>query len=71
MSSCAPLLCINIKHATLVNNCYPLKESSRLPQSSELSYLTFYASARPAKLVKVGAFLERKAKKDIKRARIT
>ncbi|KAI8883558.1 hypothetical protein K501DRAFT_323404 [Backusella circina FSU 941] len=71
MSNCAPMLCINVKHATLVNNCYPLKESSSIPHSSELSYLTFYASARPAKLIKVGAFLERKAKKDIKRARIT
>ncbi|KAI8987764.1 hypothetical protein BDF20DRAFT_852105 [Mycotypha africana] len=55
MSSCLP--CVKVKHRTYVNNCYPpLKDNNTQPRSSELSYLTFYASSRPAKLTKVGSY---------------
>ncbi|KAI8054905.1 hypothetical protein BDF21DRAFT_403980 [Thamnidium elegans] len=62
-------LCIgNIKHATLINNCYPpKKEGGTTPRSSELSYLTFYASSRPAKLTKVGSYIQKKVIKDIRK----
>ncbi|KAI8885042.1 hypothetical protein K501DRAFT_271108 [Backusella circina FSU 941] len=70
MTGCYPLFCIgNIKHATLVNNCYPLKQSSNLPKSSDLSYLTFYASSKPAKLTKVGSYLEKTVLRDIRKGR--
>ncbi|CDH49207.1 protein efr3 [Lichtheimia corymbifera JMRC:FSU:9682] len=54
-----------VKHATLINNCYPEKEGEKGPRSSELSYLTFYASSRPVKLTKVGTFLEKKVERDV------
>ncbi|KAM3583073.1 plasma membrane localization protein, variant 2 [Umbelopsis sp. WA50703] len=57
------------KHAILINNCYPVKEGEKGPKSSELSYLTFYASSRPAKLTKVGTFLEKKVERDIVKGR--
>lgn len=62
-------LCIgNVKHATLINNCYPpKKEGGTTPRSSELSYLTFYASSRPAKLSKVGSYMQKKVIKDIRK----
>ncbi|KAG2220598.1 hypothetical protein INT45_002620 [Circinella minor] len=58
-----------VKHATLINNCYPEKEGENGPRSSELSYLTFYASSRPVKLTKVGIFLENKVKRDVSKNR--
>ncbi|KAI9364287.1 hypothetical protein BD770DRAFT_407073 [Pilaira anomala] len=58
-----------VKHATLINNCYPEKEGEKGPRSSELSYLVFYASSRPVKLTKVGLFLEKKVERDIAKAR--
>lgn len=63
--------CFNryVKHATLINNCYPEKEGEKGPRSSELSYLVFYASSRPVKLTKVGLFLEKKAERDIAKGR--
>ncbi|KAL9544314.1 hypothetical protein MBANPS3_007690 [Mucor bainieri] len=68
MVSCIP--CVHIKHATLVNNCYPpVKDGSTIPRSSELSYLTFYASSRPAKLTKVGSFIQKRVEKDIRKGR--
>lgn len=68
MVSCIP--CVNIKHATLVKNCYPpVKDGSTIPRSSELSYLTFYASSKPAKLTKVGSFIQKKVEKDIRKGR--
>ncbi|KAI8984553.1 hypothetical protein BDF20DRAFT_860519 [Mycotypha africana] len=57
------------KHATLINNCYPVKEGEAKPKSSELSYLVFYASSRPVKLTKVGLFLEKKVKYDVYKGR--
>ncbi|KAI8636865.1 hypothetical protein BD408DRAFT_425439 [Parasitella parasitica] len=58
-----------VKHATLINNCYPEKEGEKRPRSSELSYLVFYASSRPVKLTKVGLFLEKKAERDVAKGR--
>lgn len=57
------------KHAHLINNCYPVKEGENGPKPSELSYLTFYANSRPAKLTKVGSFLEKKVERDIAKGR--
>ncbi|SAM00011.1 hypothetical protein [Absidia glauca] len=57
-----------VKHATLINNCYPEREDGG-SRSSELSYLTFYASSRPIKLTKVGVFLERKVERDMLKGR--
>ncbi|KAF8951322.1 plasma membrane localization protein [Entomortierella lignicola] len=56
-----------IKHASLINNCYPSKPDEKGPKSSELSYLVFYATSKPAKLTKVGNFIERKVVKDYKK----
>lgn len=68
MSNCLP--CAATKHAILINNCYPpIKEGGTTPRSSELSYLTFYASSKPAKLTKVGSYLQRKVEKDIRKGR--
>ncbi|KAI9487726.1 MAG: hypothetical protein EXX96DRAFT_593710 [Benjaminiella poitrasii] len=58
-----------VKHATLINNCYPEKEGEKGPKSSELSYLVFYASSRPVKLKKVGLFLEKKVERDTAKGR--
>ncbi|KAI8340545.1 hypothetical protein BC941DRAFT_417525 [Chlamydoabsidia padenii] len=58
-----------VKHATLINNCYPEKEGEGGSRSSELSYLTFYASSRPVKLTKVGSFIEKKVERDVARGR--
>ncbi|ORZ18034.1 hypothetical protein BCR42DRAFT_412999 [Absidia repens] len=58
-----------IKHARLVNNCYPQKVGQVEPRPAELSYLTFYASSRPAKLTKVGTYLCQKVKYDIRKGR--
>ncbi|CAO3598649.1 unnamed protein product [Absidia cylindrospora] len=58
-----------IKHARLVNNCYPKKVGQMGPRPAELSYLTFYASSRPAKLTKVGTYLCQKVKYDIRKGR--
>jgi hypothetical protein len=69
MTGCLP--CIgNIKHAALIKNCYPpLKEGRTTPRSSELSYLTFYASSKPAKLTKVGSYIQKKVEKDTRKGR--
>lgn len=40
------------------------------PNSSELSYLLYYATTRRSKVQKVGAFLEKKTASDVWRARI-
>ncbi|KAI9494895.1 hypothetical protein BDB00DRAFT_870889 [Zychaea mexicana] len=70
VSSCFSPLCMHyVKHAQLIKNCYPTKEGEKGPRSSELSYLTFYASSRPAKLTKVGSYLEKKVERDIAKGR--
>ena len=56
------------KHQVLVLKCYPKFQKNAQdirPNSSELSYLLYYASTRRSKLPKVSAFLERKATHDV------
>lgn len=60
------------KHQVLILKCYPRFQRNNVdvkPNSSELSYLLFYASTRRSKLPKVGAFLEKKTASDIYRNR--
>lgn len=56
------------KHQVLVLKCYPKFQKNVVdvkPNSSELSYLLYYASTRRSKVQKVGAFLEEKTVKDV------
>ncbi|OAX80729.1 hypothetical protein ACJ72_04934 [Emergomyces africanus] len=60
--SCRP------KHQVLILKCYPRFQKgfqAVKPNSSELSYLLYYASTRRSKLQKVGAFLEKRAARDV------
>ena len=62
------------KHQVLILKCYPRlpKNSSPeeiKPNSSELSYLLYYASSRRSKLSKVGTFLERRTASDLHKVR--
>ncbi|KAK8075057.1 hypothetical protein PG997_009720 [Apiospora hydei] len=61
------------KHQVLVLKCYPRTTKGAVdvkPNSSELSYLLFYATSRRSKIQKVGAFLEKKTASDVWRLRI-
>ncbi|POS83627.1 hypothetical protein EPUL_003550, partial [Erysiphe pulchra] len=61
------------KHQVLILNCYPRTVKGAVdvkPNSSELSYLLYYATTRRSKVQKVGAFLEKKTASDVWRARI-
>jgi hypothetical protein len=61
------------KHQVLVLKCYPRhqKHNPELkPNSSELSYLLYYASTRRSKLQKLGDFLEKRAASDVWNVRI-
>ncbi|KAF9404953.1 plasma membrane localization protein, partial [Podila epigama] len=60
-----------IKHASLINNCYPVRPDEKGPKSSELSYLVFYATSKPAKLTKVGNFIERRVVRDYRKKRLS
>ncbi|KAL8770208.1 MAG: hypothetical protein Q9209_004050 [Squamulea sp. 1 TL-2023] len=65
--SCRP------KHQVLILKCYPRFQKNITeikPNSSELSYLLYYASTRRSKLQKIGAFLEKKTTNDVYKARI-
>lgn len=65
--SCRP------KHQVLILKCYPKFQknvSVVKPNSSELSYLLYYASTRRSKLQKVGTFLEKRTVADVYRGRI-
>lgn len=56
------------KHQVLVLKCYPkfTKNNADVKaNSSELSYLLYYASTRRSKLQKVGDFLDKRATKDV------
>lgn len=56
------------KHQVLVLKCYPRFQKGVQdvkPNSSELSYLLYYATTRRSKLQKVGAFLEKKTASDV------
>lgn len=53
------------KHQKLILQCYPAgKASDKKPNSSELSYLLYYALTRRVKLEKVSVFLDRKTASD-------
>ncbi|KAF9581200.1 plasma membrane localization protein, partial [Lunasporangiospora selenospora] len=65
------LLAWHEKHASLINNCYPARPDEKGPKSSELSYLVFYATSKPAKLTKVGVFIERRVVRDYKKKRLS
>ncbi|KAL3426538.1 hypothetical protein PVAG01_00047 [Phlyctema vagabunda] len=61
------------KHQILILKCYPTTTKGAVdvkPNSSELSYLLYYATTRRSKVQKVGAFLEKKTASDVWRARI-
>ncbi|KAI4861443.1 hypothetical protein F4820DRAFT_433747 [Hypoxylon rubiginosum] len=61
------------KHQVLVLKCYPRTIKGAVdvkPNSSELSYLLFYATSRRSKIQKVGQFLEKKTASDVWRVRI-
>ena len=61
------------KHQVLILKCYPKYQKNVQdvkPNSSELSYLLYYASTRRSKLQKVGAFLEKRTASDIWRNKI-
>lgn len=61
------------KHQVLVLNCYPRHMKNNMevkPNSSELSYLLYYASTRRSKLQKVGDFLDKRTASDVWRLRI-
>ncbi|KAH6628474.1 hypothetical protein F5144DRAFT_309875 [Chaetomium tenue] len=61
------------KHQVLVLKCYPRTAKGAVdvkPNSSELSYLLFYAQSRRSKIQKVGSFLEKKTASDVWRQRI-
>lgn len=61
------------KHQVLVLKCYPRTTKGAVdvkPNSSELSYLLYYATSRRSKIQKVGSFLERKTSSDVWRLRI-
>jgi len=61
------------KHQVLILKCYPKYQKNVQevkPNSSELSYLLYYASTRRSKLQKVGAFLEKKTASDVWRVKL-
>ncbi|KAI0203231.1 hypothetical protein F4808DRAFT_35966 [Astrocystis sublimbata] len=61
------------KHQVLVLKCYPKTTKGAVdikPNSSELSYLLFYATSRRSKIQKIGQFLEKKTASDVWRVRI-
>ncbi|KAI0534133.1 hypothetical protein GGR58DRAFT_483816 [Xylaria digitata] len=61
------------KHQVLVLKCYPRTTKGAVdikPNSSELSYLLFYATSRRSKIQKIGQFLEKKTASDVWRLRI-
>jgi len=52
-------------HVLLVNKVYPKGPGEEGAKTNNLSFLMFYAKSRPQKLIKVGKYLEKKAKSDI------
>ncbi|KAK9719628.1 plasma membrane localization protein [Basidiobolus ranarum] len=64
MCSCIP----SKNHIKLVNNCYPTGHEEG-PKQSELAYLSYYASSRPVKLLKVSAYLEKCLLRDLSKRR--
>ncbi|KAF2731412.1 hypothetical protein EJ04DRAFT_498712 [Polyplosphaeria fusca] len=61
------------KHQVLVLKCYPKFQKNNVEvraNSSELSYLLYYASTRRTKLQKVGDFLDKRTTRDVWKGRI-
>lgn len=61
------------KHQALVLKCYPQYQAANAevkPNSSELSYLLYYASTRRSKLPKLGAYLEKRTDSDVRHGRL-
>ncbi|TAQ84649.1 hypothetical protein B7494_g7020 [Chlorociboria aeruginascens] len=61
------------KHQVLILKCYPRTTKGAVdvkPNSSELSYLLYYATTRRSKVQKVGAYLEKKTRSDVRHAKI-
>ena len=61
------------KHQVLVLKCYPKFQKGSVDvraNSSELSYLLYYASTRRSKLQKVGDFLDKRITADVWKVRI-
>lgn len=53
--------------------CYPKYQKSTTevkPNSSELSYLLYYASTRRSKLQKVGVYLEKRTITDVSKRKL-
>ncbi|KAJ1821949.1 plasma membrane localization protein, partial [Coemansia sp. RSA 2598] len=65
-----PLFRRYVKHATLIERCFPPEKSGETtPNSNELSYLIYYAQSKPAKLTKVGAYLSKRIARDTHKSR--
>ncbi|KAJ2233287.1 plasma membrane localization protein [Coemansia sp. RSA 485] len=65
-----PLFRRYVKHATLIERCFPPEKSGETtPNSNELSYLVYYAQSKPAKLTKVGAYLSKRITRDTNKPR--
>ncbi|KAJ1797287.1 plasma membrane localization protein [Coemansia sp. RSA 2399] len=59
-----------VKHATLIERCFPLEKANNpTPNSNELSYLVYYAQSKPAKLTKVGVYLSKRVSRDAQKRR--
>jgi hypothetical protein len=57
------------KHQRKVNECYPVRAGEEGAVSGKIAVLTYYINAKPEKLLKVSAYLEKKVKKDVQRER--
>lgn len=58
------------KHVRLITKCYPPRTANPpKPNSSELSYLTYYAYTTPSKLKKVGRYLEHRVQVGLTKGR--
>lgn len=55
------------KHQRHVNECYPQSNGNTGAISGKISSLVYYINAKPSKLLKVSAYLERKTIRDIYR----
>ncbi len=55
------------KHQRKVNECYPVNTGESGAAGGKISALTYYINAKPAKLLKVSAYLERKVQRDLAR----
>ena len=56
-------------HVTLINNVYPTLPGEEGPRGSALSLVIFYATSKPHKLPKIGAYLEKRARSDARAGR--